>query len=207
MLSRVYTGFQSLFEIRQVRTDLRSVQSKLIQKCLGHSPTGSLFSINVSYYEFFDISHISNKFPNAQYLIERCGKANTRRRQLLKYYKSHHNKIAEEESTSNADHPERPQTTVSAPIQKPQEVGDVLVETHLSQTSFASSAGDGANTHLRVPPLPTRGSAYDDEPFQCPFCFSIISITGEQAWKYVSTHSLNRDYRAVESKSLQLIFY
>ena len=50
----------------------------------------------MSHYEFFDIQHASHKFPQAPpYLIERMGKANTRRRQLLQYHKEHHRKIAQ----------------------------------------------------------------------------------------------------------------
>lgn len=51
-------------------------------------------SIDVSHYEFFDIQHTSHKFPVAgEYLIDRLGKANSRRRQLFKYQGSHHNKL------------------------------------------------------------------------------------------------------------------
>jgi len=53
-------------------------------------------SIPVSHFEDFDIQHASHKFPNTaeRYLVERLGKANTRRRQLLKYHSKHHDKIA-----------------------------------------------------------------------------------------------------------------
>jgi hypothetical protein len=52
-------------------------------------------AIDVSHFEPFDIQHVRNKFPQAQkYLSERMGKANTRRRQLLRYHKKHHDKIA-----------------------------------------------------------------------------------------------------------------
>ena len=58
--------------------------------------------INVSHFEYWDIKHIEEKFrlvdPEsnfrvAEYLVERLGKANTRRRQLLKYHEAHHKKI------------------------------------------------------------------------------------------------------------------
>jgi len=52
-------------------------------------------SIDVSHFEFYDVQHISNKFKDApQYLQERLGKANVRRRQLLIYYRIHCDKIA-----------------------------------------------------------------------------------------------------------------
>ena len=59
--------------------------------------------IDVSHFEAWDINHVNEKFcpvdPRnnfrvAQYLSERLGKANTRRRQLLKYYEAHHKEIS-----------------------------------------------------------------------------------------------------------------
>lgn len=51
--------------------------------------------IDVSHFEHFDIQHISNKFPGAHpYLVERLGRSNTRRRQLLRYHELHHDKVA-----------------------------------------------------------------------------------------------------------------
>jgi len=51
--------------------------------------------IDVSHFEPFDIQHVSNKFPHAEpYLVQRLGRSNTRRRQLLRYHERHHDKIA-----------------------------------------------------------------------------------------------------------------
>ncbi|CCX16801.1 Similar to Nephrocystin-3; acc. no. Q7Z494, partial [Pyronema omphalodes CBS 100304] len=52
--------------------------------------------IDVKHFEGNDISHVRDKFPLTQeggYLAERLGKANTKRRQLLKYNEQHHEKI------------------------------------------------------------------------------------------------------------------
>ena len=59
--------------------------------------------IDVSHFEHWDIKHVDEKFCPAdpqndfkvkEYLTKRLGKANTRRRQLLKYYEAHHNTIS-----------------------------------------------------------------------------------------------------------------
>jgi len=51
-------------------------------------------SIDVSYFEKFDIQHMHGKFPHASgYLIERLGQANTAQRQLLRYYERRHLKF------------------------------------------------------------------------------------------------------------------
>ena len=51
--------------------------------------------IDVSCYELYDEQHAKNKFPEAsKELVERLGKANTRRRQYLKYRERHHEKLS-----------------------------------------------------------------------------------------------------------------
>jgi hypothetical protein len=50
----------------------------------------------VSYFEKSDISHVRDKFQlkkEGDYLSDRLGKANTKRRQLLKYNEKHHETI------------------------------------------------------------------------------------------------------------------
>lgn len=180
-------------------------------------------SIPVSHFEEFDIRHLSHKFPDAQrYLIERLGKANTKRRQLLKYYEMHHEKIAGHygaqidgplpdpvlrAATGNdldgglggtAEAIERPtpsegpatiatrptQTTVSVYVAPDVSHANAYSETDdQSQTSYASSTSGGP-ANLQVPLPPKQESAFDGEPFQCPFCFVIISVSGRQSWKY-----------------------
>jgi hypothetical protein len=51
----------------------------------------------MTHFEPFDIEHVRNKYDGLgedyRFLIERLGKANTKRRQLLKYHHEHHEKI------------------------------------------------------------------------------------------------------------------
>jgi hypothetical protein len=52
--------------------------------------------IDMGYYESFDIQHVGNKYEiglEYHYLIERLGKANTKRGQTLKYNEEHHERI------------------------------------------------------------------------------------------------------------------
>ena len=51
--------------------------------------------IDVLCYEPYDEQHAKNKFPEAsEELVERLGKANTRRRQYLRYRERHHEKLS-----------------------------------------------------------------------------------------------------------------
>ena len=191
-------------------------------------------SINVSYFEDWDIKHINEKFCPAtegdfrvaEYLSERLGKANTRRRQLLRYYEAHHKKIAKHiddpspskivRTPTNTPKPVAPtvtdggstraservpgglerraslyttttdsQTTVpTIKVELNQAVGNILLnEDQLSQTSYATSTNH--RMRIRVPPPPNEIAAFDDMPFECPYCFTITKIKGRQDWKYV----------------------
>ena len=63
--------------------------------------------VNVAFYETFDIEHTRNKFPSANdTLVERLGKAISKRRQYLKYREQHHEKLSvPRQNTFAADQP------------------------------------------------------------------------------------------------------
>ncbi|KAF8539037.1 hypothetical protein BDD12DRAFT_839772 [Trichophaea hybrida] len=173
--------------------------------------------IDVSHYEAFDLGHVTDKFPvpdTYTYLIERLAKANTRRRQLLKYYEMHHEKIVGEGRVREQDagplgedggfedrdedggfedrdylSESNPETTATTFVGKDVDIDvergferdwDAQSEGGYSQTSFASSINTPGN--LRVPPPPDQESAFDGDPFLCPYCRSMISVNGRQSW-------------------------
>jgi hypothetical protein len=171
--------------------------------------------INTSYFESFDIGHVLAKFPGAErYLINRLGKAISRRRQYLKYRDEHHKKLAQGiedviEAPKPVSEPIRtefaptkaapteinPESTVASSIPLVMKAPtayidldeDVYSEDGLSQTSYATSANESTNN--RPPPIPKE--AQEGKPFECPLCFMIISIRNSHSWKYVCNHSPN----------------
>jgi hypothetical protein len=212
---------ESFFEITHAITCLYRL-SITIQNPARRDRLKRCASINVSHYEPWDVGHVSNKFPNAEeYLVHRLGKANTSRRQILKYYELYHKKIA----IKNADPPiitttdpkspapgatvgrekdppivlqiqvvqERPGSplntisghniTVSTSLAKEQGPTDARSDTNISQTSYATSAG-GALHRLRVPLPSNWDRTPSGDAFECPYCFIILSVTGELSWRY-----------------------
>jgi len=154
-----------------------------------------LEEFNVSHFEFFDVQHVANKYSSVgeNYLIERLGKANSRRRQLLMYYEGHHERIvgrrlpdASADSARDADYISETnsamQTTVSTYIERDSEPInlDTQSETGVSQTSYASSVG-GLGI-LCVPPPPDEDSALNGIAFECPYCHSMIVIENRLSW-------------------------
>ena len=91
----------SVLDITHIITCLYKL-SIVIQNPAPKERLHKIARINVSYFEDWDIKHIKEKFCQepqgdfrvANYLSERLGKANTKRRQLLRYYEAHHQKIA-----------------------------------------------------------------------------------------------------------------
>jgi hypothetical protein len=132
--------------------------------------------------------------------IERLGKANTKRRQLLKYHNEHHEKIvgrrvavgneldtgsSEGEGDFSSKAPTDMRTTVSTVYSAnlnlveatPVDL-DSRSEAGFSVTSYASSAANSGS--LRVPAPPP---GFDKGPFQCPYCFIIVETESRASWK------------------------
>lgn len=148
-------------------------------------------STDTSHYEPYDIQHVCTKFPNAdEKITARLGKAISRRRQYFKYREEHHNKLSQGlDFNSGITEIVGPSTIASS---LPQHIkggagvaGDLGTldedersETGISQTSYATSVADSEK--IRVPPLPKQSK---DGPFECPFCFMIISASTPLSWK------------------------
>jgi hypothetical protein len=169
-------------------------------------------SNSMSYFETFDIDHISNKYKfdeKNRYLLDRLGKANTKRRQLFKYYEDHHQRIIGRRPTS----PEAGSQPGSPGVENFEmdendyyqsdgvpSVMDTTVHTFYdgnrkssaieplnldsrSETGFSrtSYASSAADSdNLRVPALPEEAKT---GPFQCPYCFIIVETGDRASWK------------------------
>ncbi len=53
-------------------------------------------------------------------------------------------------------------------------------ETGFSETSYAESKVDESEEHILVPQPPPESA--DQTPFECPYCFTIITISGVRSW-------------------------
>ncbi|CAO2647556.1 Nn.00g084780.m01.CDS01 [Neocucurbitaria sp. VM-36] len=130
----------------------------------------TMHRIDKSHFLPYDIQYVQAKFPIApDYLVERLGKAISRRRKYLSYRENHHIRIQRQQNVDSSN------SAVFGPLYM-----EPLEDT-ISQTSYATTV------HVQVvaPPLPE--AAYRDEFYECPICFRIISIQTTQKWrKHVS---------------------
>ena len=153
----------------------------------------------------FDIGHVREKHPAGQkneWLVERLGKAISRRRAFLKYRQEHHEKLSKDwdEIIDEIDQ-KRPETVA---MTKHTKATTFIVDSKAvvekegsepgsfgSQTSYEQTVmGEGTETRLAVPPLPKEAFegvpfAYG-EPFQCPLCFTEQTVKNRAAWKYIA---------------------
>ena len=180
--------------------------------------------INVSHFEYWDKQHIDEKFRPvdvqnnfrvAEYLRERLARANTRRRQLLKYYEAHHKEVsqyiddpllanstiernelanasksvtsmAEGGSASTSENFPTSKSVTTAPTVKVEQHQAIKIKQDEDQLSITSYATPTNHPmRTRVPSPPDENAAFEGKPFQCPYCFYIIEIRGRQDWKYV----------------------
>ncbi|KAI1820532.1 hypothetical protein F4861DRAFT_54298 [Xylaria intraflava] len=141
------------------------------------------------YFEAHDKAHVEAKFPKAsQTLITRLGRALSERRKYFKYRESHHERLASDlldsgrsgigaRSKVASSVPMAMRLTGSVPVFEECDE-DERSDTDFSQASFAITAPD--SDPPSIPPLPKR--AYNG-PFQCPFCFMVISVSNTYQWK------------------------
>ncbi|KAH6960034.1 hypothetical protein BKA56DRAFT_430303, partial [Ilyonectria sp. MPI-CAGE-AT-0026] len=143
---------------------------------------------DTSHFEPFDVQHVRTKFSTASsYVVERLGKAISRRRQYFKYREMHHQKMASGLET-DGEVEDALQSTVASSIpdhlkQTALDITNSLDEedasdTGRSQTSYATSAANAER-----PKIPTLPQEAENGPFECPFCFLMISINSRRLWK------------------------
>ena len=176
---------RALSEIREINLCLLRFSVSL-RNPARHDQMKESASTTTQFYERWDISHVQNKFPDAQvYLQERLGKAVSRHRQYFKYRKEHHSKLAEgldDEKDAKDERPSTIATSLNAPglpdIATSKE-DELEIESLYSATSFAPTTAGEAT--LRPPPLPESGR--EGGPFECPLCFGIVIAEDERSWR------------------------
>ena len=168
--------------------------------------------IPIAHFEQPDIDRVSNKFPQAPpFLVERLGKANTKRRQLFKYLEKHHKALyvdgniedpaGEPESKRHGDGPRDNRdgslssqtmattTTVRAIPRQPETLEtDCFSESRHTATSYTptvAGGNDGSEGHLAIPVPPKSAEPLGEHPFLCCYCHSIINPSTTESWEYV----------------------
>jgi hypothetical protein len=162
----------------------------------------------------FEVAHIYEAFPllrERERLARKLGKANAQRRKWLHYRKSHHEKLARDKITQNVPESDPLEVYNKYPLNEAMEaeavdgpgpepsIADTKASTYVdragmrlenmsptihTETFFGQSSFAGGDEWPLLIPEPPA-SAIDGQPFQCPYCFDIIEISGKNTWRYV----------------------
>lgn len=188
------TELRQLVASIKTRITLLMRLSMAIRKPAAHDQLINSADIDTSNYEQFDARHVREKFPRApDDVVRRLGRAILRRRQYFKYREEHAKKLAHGLKTAKGTGQDaktelQPQSTIASSLPHTLKANAYLdleakegSDTGVSRTSFATSR-DGGFEGPRVPPLPNK--AREGEPFECSFCFMLVSITTRKSWRY-----------------------
>ena len=162
--------------------------SMAIRNPAAHDHLVNLTSVTTTAYEQYDHEHVRSKFPHADSVITaRLAVAITHRRNYLKYREARHSKLSKNiadigiSSVENSDAESTVATSLAPGIVSDSGLSDGIQSSRVdvSQTSYATSMGGDEN--LLLPQLPLKSA--NGQPFQCPLCFTIISVSSERSWK------------------------
>lgn len=150
-----------------------------------------------NYSSNMDIVYIRDKYPEATaqaWLIERLGKAITRRRQFLLYRKEHQKRLQEIHTLKHDADGKTMFSGTKASTHHPnseRQVVKLIDDTYADEadintrpvTEYANSSigKDGATKKLRTPSLPPN--VQWGETFECPYCHRLKVVADKKQWK------------------------
>ena len=198
------TELQEFFEdITQIVISLFKLSST-IRQSKSHVRLLKSQSIDVSYFEMFDINHVMEKFPIVSWhLAERLARATLRRRQYLAYLESHHSKLAQPQELFQ-EYNSAVESTIEGPVnvvndtqlstttateynpKSSNSAAELRSSSDYSQTSYTMSCD--FHQKLHIPPQPK--ASLDQTPFECPICFLVTIIPSSRNWMWVCSYHM-----------------
>jgi hypothetical protein len=179
-------------EIQQLHKDIVETihhlyrMSMIIRTPAHHDRLLGTNKLDAQPFKHWAHNHASNKHPLADPGVLECvSSAMALQRAILKYRERHHAKLSQNLDDGNEG--DRKSTILSETIvtdichDLPSDSNDhfSVADTSETQTSYADTLINGTGATI-IPPLPKEGA--DKTPFECPYCFLIISVRDTRAW-------------------------
>ncbi|CAI7607967.1 unnamed protein product [Penicillium glandicola] len=173
------TEIQSIYHALRDTINNLFQMSMVIRKPAQHDRLLGTKRSDAVFYEQFDRLHVASKYPQAgEDILKRLGLAISERRAVMRYRERHRTKLAQD--LDDGKSAKLSDTIATEFVDVSPAAKDVLeFQTATSQTSYAQTILNGAEG--AVLPPPPKDSA-DGAPFECPYCFVIISIPNRRAW-------------------------
>ena len=180
------TEMQSIYQaLRDTINNLFQL-SMVIRQPAQHDRLLGTKRSDASFYEHFDRQHVMGKYPEVgEEILNRLGLAISQRRAVLRYRERHRMKLGQGLSSAIEDEEEGKSAKLSDTVAttfievSPATKDEWESQTVASKTSYAATLLNGAEGATL--PKPPKGSA-NGAPFECPFCFTIITIGNRSAW-------------------------
>ncbi|KAI0438667.1 hypothetical protein F4803DRAFT_534152 [Xylaria telfairii] len=146
--------------------------------------------IDTSHFEEYDVEHVKAKLLHIQpTLAHRLGKAISQRRQYFRYREAHHQKLNAGldvtskrsevgASTMASSIPNALKDSGSSHPEFSRLEEEDMSDSCGSHTSYATSSPQSGR--LKIPSLPEQAR---NGPFECPFCYMMISVSTTIQWK------------------------
>ncbi|KAJ5961323.1 Zinc finger C2H2 [Penicillium vulpinum] len=180
------TEIQSIYHALRDTVNNLFQLSMVIRKPAQHDRLLGTKRSDAVFYEPFDRLHVVAKYPQAdEDILNRLGPAISQRRAVMRYRERHRTKLAQGLNRVILDQADGQSAILSDTVATkfvqdlPAAKNDLELLTVASQTSYAQTILNGAKG--TVLPPPPKDSA-DGAPFECPYCFVIITITNRRAW-------------------------
>ncbi|KAF4760979.1 hypothetical protein HAV15_006523 [Penicillium sp. str.  len=180
------TEMQSIYHALRDTINNLFQMSMLIRQPAQHDRLLGTKRSDAVFYEQFDLRYVSDKYPQAgEDISKRLGLAISQRRAVMQYRERHRTKLGQGlnqviEDQTDGQSTKLSDTVATEFVEVSPAVNDNLeLLTVASQTSYAQTILNGAEG--AVLPSPPKDSA-NGAPFECPYCFVIITIANRRAW-------------------------
>ena len=188
-LSAAWPSDQSTTELQQLHSEVVNIidclyqLSMVLRKPAQHDMLVGSRTKDKEEFEYYDQEHVRNMHPKTEkQVVQRLGRAITRRRKYLFYRERHHRKL--EKGIEEVQGIQRTITgsvlseTIATEFKTPNLDFEETSSNTGTQTSYAPSLIDGGRITIPPPPKESIGG----KPFECPYCFFVMDIKSKSAW-------------------------
>ncbi|EED18570.1 conserved hypothetical protein [Talaromyces stipitatus ATCC 10500] len=178
-MTEIQQLYQSLVDIINLLFQI----SMAIRKPADHDRLLNMKTKNESYFEPWAQQHISHKYPEAgNGVVSRLSAAMARQKAILKYRERHRAKLGKglfEYIGTDSTKLSETEATEMATGNDQLHFLETASNSGLSQTSYATSLITTQDA-ISIPNPPRKSR--DKKPFECPYCFHVISIKHKKDW-------------------------
>ncbi|KAB8279100.1 hypothetical protein BDV30DRAFT_71792 [Aspergillus minisclerotigenes] len=177
-------------EVQQIYQGLVDIVNLLFQismeirKPADHDRLMGVKFQDASFFEPWAQQHISHKYPNAEaHVVHRLGTAMAIQKAVLKYRERHREKLGKGLFDQGETESRKLSETVATELARSDQLQflDTVSNSGVSQTSYAPSLLTAQGSISM--PAPPREAA-DGTPFECPYCYLVITIKNTKDWAH-----------------------